>query len=427
MTMRFGGLIAVLVGFVQIPVLAQIGVQTPEQADAAPYIACRAWFGVSDTIYTTNDAPNDRKGYVRFRYHADQWAKAQGRDSPRVDCTQFREMGDDLRNDHTVGFSYYSDGWKRQVTIAAFPGLPDDWSKRPVPGEDGDKPKKKEEPSELRTITFAYPSGTAKNPGYDSAAVDVKYRLLACAGEVHVAYGLDPSSIRASDRYHTRNGLVPVGDTPATEPISIEMAAVVVFNPFSKNIAPVRFKEQYGRVADKLAAPALGYGCFTGQTQKIGLVADFVPGKHTPEQLDAILNDSFVLRHQFIGSFAQLPKPLRNAALDDVRTSTQIADEKRAAEEQQADAERRRKFVEEETARVRAREAKAAAEAKAYADAQAKYQRDLAAKAAADAEYAANMARYRADVERAAADRRAYDAAMEEYRRTGGRGGKPNP
>lgn len=422
--MRFVALIAICVGFGQISAVAQIGIQTPEQADAAPFIACRAWFGMSDTIYTTPDAPNDRKGYARFRYHADQLGKTMGRDPPRVDCTQFREMGDDLRNDHTVGFSYYSSGWKRQVTIAAFPGLPADWSKRPVPGEDGGK-KPPTDPGDVRTITYNYAKGTPSDPGYDWATIGVNYRFIACAGEVHVAYSLDPKSVRASDHYHSRNGLSPVGNVPTTEPISIEMVAVVLPNPLSKQLGPVRLKDRYGRVADKLAAPALGYGCFTGQTQKIGNVADFIIGKVEPQELDAVLNDALVLSHQFIG-MRSLARPLRNAALDNVKTARQVDDEQRAAAEK-AELEERRKFVEAETARVRAREAKAAAEAKAYADAQAKYQRDLAAKAAADAQYAADMARYNADTARAAADRRAYDKAMEEYRRAGGSSAKPKP
>ena len=423
--MRFVGLVTLLVGIGQLPVVAQIGIQTPEQADAAPFVACHAWFGMSDTVYATPDAPNDRKASIRFEYHAKKFAEEQGRKVPNTDCIQFTEMADSLRNNYIVGYSYYSRMWKRQVTIAAFPGLPADWSKRPVPGEDGDKKPAPTDAGDVRTITYNYAKGTPTDPGYDWATIGVNYRFIACAGEVHVAYSLDPKSVRASDQYHSRNGLSPVGDVPTTEPISIEMVAVVLPNPLSKQLGPVRLKDRYGRVADKLAAPALGYGCFTGQTQKIGLVSDFIIGKAKPGELDALLNDALVLSHQFIG-MRTLAQPLRNSALNDVKTARQIDDKERVAAEQ-AELESRRQFVAAETARVRAREAKEAAEAKAYADAQAKYQRDLAAKAAADAQYAADMVRFRADIERAAAERRVYEQAMEEYRRTGGRSAKPNP
>lgn len=413
----------VLTGLFPLPLAAQLGIQTPDQANAAPYIACRAWFGISDTIYATPDAPNHAKGRARFRYYAEKLAKESGRNPPNVDCYQFIAMGDDLRNDHTVGFSYYNRGWKRQVTVVAFPGLPADWSTRPVPGEDGEK-KAAVDPGDLRTITYAYAKGTPTDPGYDYASISVNYRFLACMGEVHVAYSLDPKSVRASDNYHSRNGLVPVGAVPVPEPISIEMVAAVLPNPQAREFGRVQLRDRYGRVEDKLAAPALGYGCFTGQTQKIGLVKDFIIGKVPPNELDAVLNDALVLTHQFIG-MRSLKRPLRNAALDAAKTSRQLEEEERAANDA-AEAERRRKFIEAETARVQAREAKLAAEAKAYADAQAKFQRDLAAKQAADEKYAADLARHEADMARVAEERRRYEAAMEEYRRTKGRSSKPD-
>jgi hypothetical protein len=261
-------------------------------------------------------------------------------------------------------------------------------------------PAPKPEPGNLRTITFRFAKGNANEPGYDFASVDVRYRFIACMGEVHVAYALDPKSVRTSDMYHSRNGLVPVGEAKPPEPTTIEMVAYVYPNPGSRQLGPVVYKDLYGKVADKFTAPALGYGCFTGQTQKIGKVAEIVQGKPEPAKLDAILNDALVLG-AVIKGFPSLKTPLRNAALDSAKTSTQMVDEKRAADEA-AGTKAANQAVKD---RVAGQLARAAAEKKAYEGQVADYRR-------AQAEHAAQLAKANAAQAEYERQRAAYEAEL---------------
>lgn len=321
-----------LIALASVPGQAQISFRSADDMEGDPYVACQAWFGMEGTIYAAEDAPNDPKVSSRFRYYAEKFAREQGHDRVNTDCISFTRKAPSWAQSHTPGHSYYNSLWKKQVTVVRFPGLPEGWSKTPVPGEEVERKEEEKdpEPGDLQTITYLYPKGTPSDPGYEFASIDVKYRFIACMGEVHAAYSLDPESVRTSDYYVSRNGSVPVGDVAPPKPTTIEMTAVAKPRLNSKHLGSIVLQDRYGRVSDGFAAPALGYGCFTGQSQKVGMVAEIVRGKHEPRALDAILNDALVLDYQFIG-MAHLKNPLRNGSLDDAMTDLQKAEEERLA------------------------------------------------------------------------------------------------
>lgn len=115
--------------------LAQISFVSEDEQARVPYVACKAWFGMEGVVYATADTQNDPQVFSRFKYYAQKFGKEQGRTQVFTDCDRFTEMAPSLRQSYTPGYSYYNSIWEMQVQIASFPGLPEGWSTRPVPGE----------------------------------------------------------------------------------------------------------------------------------------------------------------------------------------------------------------------------------------------------------------------------------------------------
>lgn len=388
-------------------------IMTSEELDQAPYIVCESSDNDGGVGYAAPRNENDPKGIERFHYYHKKLELELGR-TLYSDCSQHTKLGEVYGRKFTVGQTWV-DGADRRITVRPFPGIPENWSKIPVPGEKAPEPDE----GDLKTLTLLYQTGTPQTPGYGFASIQVKYRFIACDGEVHAAYSLDPDSVQTGDTYMSAEGAVPVGDVAAPKPASIGFSATAKPDLTSSSLMNLNIRQQYGSFSDGYAGPALGYGCFTGQTQSVGKVADIVQGKHEPAELNAILQDSLVLVHAISGMNA-LDHPLRNSRLDGAaRAAIAKAEEDRLAAEQAAAAEEKRKW-EEVNARFEAQQAAAEAAREARRAEEDKYRRDLAAKEAADAKYAREVAAHEAALTKAAEERAEYERKMAEYRAAGG-------
>ena len=392
---------------------------TADDEAKAPYIICHATNNDAGVGYATPRAPNDPQGRARFDYHREELKKKTGLELRGV-CSQHHKLGDEYGKQFTPGQTWV-DGANRRITVREFPGLSANWSKEPVPGEK--KPSGPEGP--LKTLTLLYPSGRPDAPGYDFATIEVKYRFIACSGEVHAAYSLDPESVRVGDRYMTKDGEIPVDGASTPRPPSIELKATVVPDLSSSSLMEIDVRHRYGQISDPYAGPSLGFGCFTGQSQKVGMVADIVKGKHEPDRLNAILHESLALEPAIKG-MAFTDRPLRNASLEGRAKQAVAEAEAKAAAQAEAERLAAEKALADRWAKSKAESdafaARVEAERKAHADAVAKYERETAAVKAAEAKFARDKAAHDAAVAKAAAEKAEYDRQMAEYRRKHGGG-----
>lgn len=136
--------------------------------------------------------------------------------------------------------------------------------------------------SPRRTATVSYNSPDPKKGenGYLRATFKVEYQLIACFGELHIAYSLvDRSVALAAGGYRIGNEVyTKVADPdPALNSVDLEGA---VLEPT---------KHLVGRFRDRNAGKALGFGCFPGQTQKIAILNDILGADAKPERIAAYL------------------------------------------------------------------------------------------------------------------------------------------
>jgi membrane protein involved in colicin uptake len=175
-------------------------------------------------------------------------------------------------------------------------------------------------------------------------------------------------------------------------------------------------KAQYGPggrqidvINDRYAGEALGFGCFTGQTQKVGLVKDLIGPKAKQEEIDAYLQ-----RLELTNAAVHPWEPLRSLALE-------------SAARQQEDAEAKRVKAEADArfARLKAEAEATVAQRKA---AQEEYDRKVAEVKAAAEKFARDKAAHEAEVAKAAAAQAEYQRQMEEHRRllASGKFARPN-
>ena len=121
--------------------------------------------------------------------------------------------------------------------------------------------------------------------GYNHARVPLRYRFINCGGEIHIAYGLEPKRIEVG-LYVLNGKSIPSTNAPLPMLSSLEVAANVRWR-----LQP----EVVHYFKDVNTGPALGYGCFTGQTQKIGTVAKLIGANAKPDAVKAYLEGLFLI------------------------------------------------------------------------------------------------------------------------------------
>lgn len=244
-------------------------------------------------------------------------------------------------------------------------------------------PEKRDvKPTALKTLTITYEPGQSLDPGYAHATIALNYRFIACMGEVHVAYSLDRDSLETDESYVLKDGARVPASEPAEAPSAIGFTAKVEGVRRSEYFRDV-ILPRGTTVRDRNAGPALGFGCFSGQTQKIGNVSEVIAGKHDSKELDAILNDAL---HLFEGRLLE-PRTFRNAAIengsakaarDEAREAREAEYQAKVREYERLQAEREQQIAEIEAAKKEMAEQQAAQVARAQA-VQEHYQQQMAA------------------------------------------------
>ncbi len=144
------------------------------------------------------------------------------------------------------------------------------------------------EKSEIKTkmtwVNYLSVGKSLANNGYSTARVPLRYVFLNCGGEIHVAYSLDVKRIEVGPYVYNRKSF-PTAGQPLPQISSIELAAQVRRKMYPEIIHYLK---------DVNTGPALGFGCFTGQTQKIGSVAALVGRDAKPEVVRAYLEELVV-------------------------------------------------------------------------------------------------------------------------------------
>lgn len=131
-------------------------------------------------------------------------------------------------------------------------------------------------PRHQQTVHFKNPVDSPQSPGYIGGTFTYAYQFLDCFGELHLAHGLVPNSIRVSKPYYFVLDFAR-GHIVSVPPPMIEMTPIVVTVGLPGVghllVAP-----------DKSFGKAMGFGCFTGQTLKVGLFTDLIGAKPTRQQ-----------------------------------------------------------------------------------------------------------------------------------------------
>lgn len=167
--------------------------------------------------------------------------------------------------------------------------------------------------SAIRTLTLDFEPGDGSGflharRGYKRASIKLNYRFLLCANEIQVAYALDRKSLAHSQDYVDKfvgtnpNTITSPGEPPV--PMTVPLALKVYLKkPGSPYVATLR---------DGTAGEALGMGCFTGQTGKIGLVAKLIGPKATRPEIKSYLD---LLDLAGMTTAAEIDTPLLNPAV----------------------------------------------------------------------------------------------------------------
>ncbi|GEM_PF-7033944 len=255
--------------------------------------------------------------------------------------------------------------------------------------------------------------GNTQNFGYTNARIDVIHRFLVCAGEIHFAYSLDRKSL-----HHSGNYVMPsaTGDNDIIAPDS-EPPVPLTF-PLDATIEKTSFPiTTIAHVQDAVAGEALGMGCFTGQSKKIGTVAELVGPGAKPEQVKTFLETLRIRHIADIPSALTHPQPV-NPAVRAEREARERAEREARAAARTAELRTRAEALYRESM-AKGGGGSVAVDPELYpilqqviaentARQNAEYQAQLAAaenaRRASDARHEAEMARWRA--EKAEADRK---------------------
>ena len=209
--------------------------------------------------------------------------------------------------------------------------------------------------------------------GYDQASVELKYKFIACFGEIHLAYSLVSDSVKVGANYAVgrrsddlsvgRSMLVPSSDAALPQPPSIGFRGKV-----SRNFQTIAF------TGDAFAGPALGFGCFSGQLQKIGTVEQLVGPKASPAAVKEYL-DSLALIETVVAPY----EPLRNATLEQGDAERAKARIKEALQANQANFDRLKAETEASIEARRAAQRQYEAGVRQAEEARQKFEQDQAA------------------------------------------------
>lgn len=282
----------------------------------------------------------------------------------------------------------------------------------------------------IRTASISYRPSNGR--GYQSADIDLQYRFLVCDGEVHFAYSLIGNSVSGSRNYEYEGNFYPIDIAPP------EQASVSIRTSFRRGVGGPIIGHP---LEDTVAAPALGFGCYTGQTHKVGILAELVRGRVTPASTSALLNDLM------LAGDLRAPVPLINGPFErrlrsmtaDTRAGFRVngatgagnalaraealraEDEARAARDQAARAGAAVEAAEQQRTAtlnrdILQRDQAVAAQNEAnrlrFEQEAARHQAELARLARADADYRQRLAEHAAAVARAAQLRRAWEACV---------------
>ena len=233
--------------------------------------------------------------------------------------------------------------------------------------------------------------------GYNHARVPLRFRFINCGGEIHIAYGLEPKRIEVGP-YVLNGKSIPSTNAP--------------LQCCPRWAAKVRWRLQPEFVhyfKDVNTGPALGYGCLTGQKQKIGTVAKLVGANAKPDVVKAYLEAIFL-----IDARVNPLRVLRNTAFEtDKPRGEKVAEDNGGV----------RDAIDNVAARdlnaglARDAHARNAAFAKAREDYRAGLARQQAEVAAVVARNAARAAEYARQKAEADAAQRAYEEALRARRR----------
>ena len=134
------------------------------------------------------------------------------------------------------------------------------------------------------TVQFESASSHGLEYGYERASVDLAYTMIACAGEVQVAYSLDNDSIQVSEAYYDTHERFWLPDMAAPELSSIGFEATVYKVTYGA-------REKVADVSDQFAGEALGFGCASGQTKRVGSVSELIGPNASRDAIRAYLDD----------------------------------------------------------------------------------------------------------------------------------------
>lgn len=278
--------------------------------------------------------------------------------------------------------------------------------------------------SERRTkeVFFKAPSGTQK--GYSGVKFDIEYQFIVCDREVHIAYSVLPNSARV------HNGGIPTYWWGGPDKYRFHKSNLSLPSINSLPLKIVVWKgdaysSALARLSDVQASKALGFGCFTGQSQKVGLLKDHISDT-APEKIKAVLNAfNASFETSYILTNAAAEDEIRNAA-GELTTDTDqdpsvgvasIQNDDTPGPDQAAKALNEANLLKAKAAV----DALAANAAKFRAD-QETYERGVREAAAAKARFDQSMAAYELELARTQAAQAEYQRKMEDHRKaTGGR------
>jgi hypothetical protein len=226
--------------------------------------------------------------------------------------------------------------------------------------------------------------------GFSGLAFDVEYQFLLCQGELHIAYSLVEDSVRRRPDSTMPPAYVLEGvyHTPTIIPTKL------ISVPLTGTVATIHAKA-IGEFGDNFASKALGFGCFTGQSKKLGNMKDYLPENAGELQIKDFLNslEAFIKTTEVYES-ADAEEEIRSFLRKHPKQDRMSPSTARLAEQ---------------VAREEARAKKAAAEQEEE-ERKAAYDRQVA-------EYERKLAENQREVAAAAEAQRRFEAAVAENQR----------
>lgn len=270
-------------------------------------------------------------------------------------------------------------------------------------------PENSAERQKIRVL-FKTPRASFPNEkGFTLAEAEVEYAFIPCAGELHIAYSVVPGSVRLrSNLYQFRGKRHDVDVKPP------QLSAVSIHFKVSSGVT------DYIEFDDAYAAEALGFGCFSGQTRKVGLLSKIIGPKATQQQIDEWANQVTVdaranealtsadAESQIAADIrqARAEASKKEAAADDEQPAETAAAEKSASDERYEAAMR-------DYRRLEAERQRKIAEIEAQKQAMAAQQAAQAARAqAVQEEFRRQVAEHQAQVDSANRARAEYEAQL---------------